>query len=106
VLVFWRVKNVLLGTASVSSREPPAFNVTRLKRNGGASSSRGRAEQLVQLAKHEEHPAVLAPALPRVRDMRRALLLAVLLSIAAGILKVDAMFYALLYAVLGIEYCS
>jgi hypothetical protein len=113
VLVFWRVKNVLPGHRAFSefARTDPRINVTRLKEKcGGAFPVRAAEQNTVWyslLHKHEEHPAVSGAhqRFLALRDMATsALLLAVLLSIAAGILKVDAMFYALLYAVLGIEY--
>lgn len=113
VLVFWRVKDALPGHRAFSELvgTDPRIDVTRLKQKCGGAFPASPADQNTfwyrLLHKHEEHPAV-ADAHRRflaLRDMATsALLLAVFLSLAAGILKVDAMFYPVLFAVLSIEY--
>jgi hypothetical protein len=113
VAVFWRVKDPLPGSRAFSkfARSDSRIDVARLKAKcGGSFPTRGNEQNKLwyrMLLKHEEHPAI-AGAHQRflgLRDMATtALLLAVFLSLAAGIVGVDVMFYPLLLAVLGIEY--
>jgi hypothetical protein len=113
VLVFWRVKDVLPGHRAFSEllSTDSRIDVARLKEKCGGAFPAGAAEQNTLwyrlLNKHEQHPAV-ADAHRRflaLRDMATsAPLLALFFALAAGILKVDAMFYPVLITVIGIEY--
>ena len=113
VLVFWRIRDVLPGHRAFTDYAPndPRIDLARLKQNcGGHIPVRAVDQNKIWyrlLMKHEQHPAV-AGAHRRflaLRDMAAtAVLLGLLFSISAAVVKVDPLFYAVLLGLLGIEY--
>jgi hypothetical protein len=113
VLVFWRITDVLPGHRAFTEFAPndPRIDLSRLKQNCGGQIPTRPVDQnrlwYRLLIKHEQHPAVF-DAHQRflgLRDMAAStVLLAILFSISAAIVKADALFYPVLIGLLGIEY--